>query len=57
MCLFYEVLTFHSSRVVGNWVCNYWLSGEVLLRIQSYRRRMFKVVDAIIYTFVNTRGY
>ena len=38
MCLFYEVLTFHSSRVVGNWVCNYWLSGKVLLRTQSYRK-------------------
>ena len=38
MVIFYEVLTFHSSRVVRNWVCNYWLSGEVLLRTQSYRK-------------------
>ena len=36
------LLTFHSSRVVGNWICNYWLSGEELLRIQSYRRRMLE---------------
>jgi len=53
MCLFYEVLTFHSSRVVGNWVCNYLLSGEVLLRTQSYRKKCRKVikVDAITITY------